>query len=100
MKIIDRIHQWIEDRKQNELLKQHGGLQWCPWCHQCIQKYQSVMMPYSDDKTLDELICGNCRGTSVWLWAVGLIYMFPNHPPSPSKPEGNRNIKTHKVNIS
>ncbi len=97
MSILNKIHDWISKRKQDELLQKHGGLQWCPWCKQCMQDHTYSIQPFNENKLFDEFICGNCHGTSVWHFAMGFIYLFANHPPIPDKGNYNR-IQSGKAN--
>ncbi|WP_164867937.1 hypothetical protein [Rhodovarius crocodyli] len=82
---------WLTRRKEERLLLRHGGIQTCPWCRQCAQFSPDwSLVPSEEHPTLDVLTCGVCGGTSLWLFAIGMVPMAPLAPPLPDPEFPNR----------
>jgi hypothetical protein len=81
-----RLRDWLKRRHERALMERYGGIQWCPWCRQCAQTGDNPwsFKPWDKDGSLDVLTCSVCTGTSVWLWALGMIYMHELDPPKPA----------------
>jgi hypothetical protein len=76
----------IEANVKEAALHRYGGTQTCPWCKQCAQSRGDWFFKQcADDPMLDELTCGTCEGTSIWLWGFGMMYIRPGSPP-PANP--------------
>ncbi|MBS7810502.1 hypothetical protein [Roseococcus pinisoli] len=79
-----RVAGWISRRAEDRLMERFGGIQRCPWCRQFAQTQPGwSFRPWDDDASLDVLTCGVCRGTSVWLFGMGMHAMGPLDPPRP-----------------
>ena len=76
-----------EAKVQKAALETYGGTQTCPWCKQCAQSRGDWKFEQStEDPQLEELTCGTCGGTSLWLWTIMMIYIRPGKPPIPRVP--------------
>lgn len=83
---LELAERWIRRRRRRALLRRYGGIQWCPWCRQCAQTGEGTwsFKAWEADNSLDVLTCSVCTGTSIWLFAMGMIYMGPLAPPTPA----------------
>ena len=81
--VLLRIRQWADDRIKLKLLEENGGIQWCPWCNQCMQEYDDTHWTPQD--LFDIIECGNCHGTSKWVFTIGMLFVETVSPPPPKK---------------
>lgn len=72
-----RLSQWLYLRMLDRIQKSTGGLQWCPWCKQCVQAYDGSHFTNRHDITVDALHCGNCGGVSRWRFEHGMLPLDP-----------------------
>lgn len=85
MTIMKQIFLWARKRHEAELRKRYGGTQTCPWCRQCAQMEPGwSFTPWEENLFHDVLTCGVCGGTSVWHFAIGMMWVGPLHPPKPA----------------
>lgn len=89
MKLVEHfenaIRSWLDRRREGRLLDRFGGIQTCPWCRQTVQAHAGWKFECNEvDRRLDRLTCGNCGGTSLWLWAMGMMFVGPLDPPRPA----------------
>lgn len=78
-----KIEVWLRKRREDRMLKRYGGLQDCPWCKQCAQdaNVEWRFDPWPDNPFYDQLTCGVCGGTSLWMWGLGMHFQRPlSHP--------------------
>jgi hypothetical protein len=80
---LDPIRRLLDRMKQENLMRQFGGIQQCPWCKQIAQYGDGWnFKTYDENPMLDVLTCGVCDGTSLWLWGMGMHYQGLLMPPS------------------
>ena len=81
MKLLARLEQvvanWLHERALRRALDRWGGIQWCPWCKQCVQLHEGWHFDSQTDVTIDALHCGNCGGVSRWRFEVGMLQLDP-----------------------
>lgn len=89
VRIEDAAIDWLDRRKQDRKMRRYGGIQKCPWCHEWFQYHEgSKSEVYEPQPFLDKYTCGNCGGTSLWHFALGMIFVAPlNEPPRPDDGE-------------
>lgn len=84
MSLLDRLETWLKECREEKLLRAYGGIQTCPWCRQCAQEQDGWgFRQWDRDPFLDVLTCGVCKGTSLWRFELGMMYVAPLDPPSP-----------------
>ncbi len=73
--LIKKLNAWTTKQIEMDLIKKHGGIQWCPWCNQCMQKYEDTSFKiYEQNPFYDEITCGNCYGSSLWSFEFGMSF--------------------------
>lgn len=84
-----RVERWLRRRREERMLQEYGGIQWCPWCKQCAQDSNADWRfdPYPEDMRLDVLTCGVCKGRSLWLWGMGMMPVCALDHPQSAKSE-------------
>lgn len=84
MRIEAALRDWLNRRHEDHLLYLFGGIQQCPWCRQIVQKHKGWRFECSEvDRKLDVLTCGNCGGTSHWIFAMGMQFVESIAAPLP-----------------
>jgi hypothetical protein len=79
------LRKWLERRRVDQIVKQYGGAQSCPWCRGLIQTGDDWGFSASGaEPQFDVATCGNCSGTSLWLWGLGFHFIRPLQPPKPA----------------
>ncbi|WP_270374931.1 hypothetical protein [Marinicauda sp. Alg238-R41] len=79
----------IEKCEHADLLDRYGGTQGCPWCRQTMQRYPDTrMVTFDGDPMLDEITCGNCGGSSLWRFEIGMVFVCVGEAPKPSAQSG------------
>lgn len=82
--IIDKIINYDSKKKHEELIKRHGGIQYCPYCTGIIQSGNGGgSREHPKSPILDILTCGVCQGESIWRFEFGMFYVGPYSPPKP-----------------
>jgi hypothetical protein len=80
--LTERLFRWSKARYERQLLERFGGIQTCPWCRQCAQSEAGWNFRAWDENLFhDVLTCGVCGGTSIWHFAIGMIWVGPLDPP-------------------
>lgn len=87
-KRLTRAHRfwlWLREKStrkvREHILEYCGGLQTCTYCKQVVQEFPGSRFIPSEDypgelpPQHEVLECGNCGGLTLWLWAVGMIYI-------------------------
>lgn len=76
------IRAWLERAEEKLAARRFGGDQKCPWCNQWQNQFaDSHRRDFAPNPMLDELVCGNCGGTSLWKWEMGFILVTAARPP-------------------
>jgi len=85
---ILKVRDWSEIKVDDSKLERYGGIQVCPWCRQTAQHGSEwSFKEYDKDPFLDVLTCGNCKGTSLWRFEVGMIFIGVLKHPIPKAEE-------------
>lgn len=86
MTLLRRLELYLKRRREDKILQQWGGIQTCPWCRQCAQQEEGWSFKAWDrDPFLDVLTCSVCKGTSLWRFELGMMYVAPLDPPEPNR---------------
>jgi hypothetical protein len=84
--VIARLRRYLDRRHDEKLMDRFGGIQRCPWCRQIVQNFTGTKFECcEEDEELDRLTCGNCGGTSLWLFAMGMHLHRALSVPEPEK---------------
>ena len=99
-RFINRLHDWTAGKKRESLLRDFGGIQWCPWCLQCVQSKNGwLIQDWARDPMLDVITCGPCGGTSLWRFEMGMVYVGPlDAPKAKHQPMDRYDIEAAKLN--
>lgn len=91
--LTTKVRAWLEKAEAEHVARKCGGDQRCPWCCQWMNHFTTThIRPYRDGM-LDEIVCGNCYGTSFWKWELGFVFITAGEIPAKAekaieKPEG------------
>lgn len=86
MDVFAWLERFIIRRKEEKMLHDFGDIHQCPWCKQIAQSKPGWSFKRWDrDPQLDVLQCGNCGGTSLWWFTIGMTYVGPLAPPERPK---------------
>jgi len=90
MGVLNWLRAKLNQRAEDKLLHEFGGIQWCPWCRQCAQSKPGWHFKmWEENGFFDVLTCGVCGGTSLWHFAIGMIFVRSLEPPKPAFPDNN-----------
>ena len=76
-----KVRRLLERAEAAYVGKRCGGDQRCPWCKQWVNHFMKTYIRPFPDGFLDEVVCGNCGGTSIWKWEIGFFYVTHGEPP-------------------
>lgn len=97
-KIQDAAYNSSKERYRERLLKKFGGIHTCPWCRQIAQEGEGWTFESDrDEPGTETLTCGVCKGTSLWIFGFGMMFVRSLNPPIPTdkiKKEERTNLLT------
>lgn len=97
-----RLELWLQRRRRRRLMRQYGGIQWCPWCKQCAQEGPGRwgFSAEARNARYDVLTCSVCGGTSRWEWGMGMHFINRITPGPTDWPTGLAGSKTFAAGAS
>lgn len=81
-RLTKAVRRWLERAEHEYVLRRSGGNQTCPWCRQGVNHFTGThVRTFTPDPMLDEIVCGNCGGTSIWKWEMGFVFITAGDRP-------------------
>lgn len=86
-RIEEKLRKALNRREADRFLRVVGMTNQCPWCRQCMQRFDDTTMEdwLPGIAPFDKFTCGNCGGTSLWEFAP--VWLFRGALKSPPNPE-------------